>query len=1373
MYDRQEPLFAAQAEQADLFADNAGSAANAGSGGSGGNVDGAGNAGDHGDGATAEEAGSAAPGSAAGEPALPGSGQPAPRGLDAPQVFAPATSFEVRDAFQKLVHLDLLGPWEGDTEQLPARSPGPRERYLVGMLGPKPSARSIEEAADEVPDTEIGAEGSGEDGELPDKLTPQNLGRIWASSKGMMFAVPGDVDVLTVTASWGRYAKSEVQVDDGKGGTRPAQAWSREPVSYVKQIRLDGEPSERVPLTMERPDERGVLLAVGVRSQKDGRRVVELTLINQQAAPVRAPDTAWLFQTELKVAAPNAAGEAAPCVFLPIDDPLDGDAGLAEDLEDRHLRLLYRDERRYASGRNVAVHAVVPDGQRCAAELYTTWLPVYDVPATVAPVGEGTPLAGVELSMDALADASPDELAAGLMPLATSYTAWLDVQEQRIPTLPEPLREAATLAVYKARQAARRVETGIALLSGRPLPSPAGPADPGEFVFTPERHQQALAAFRFANLAMAAQRRRTAMAKRREEHGLTYEQGMAQVEEEGAKAASWRPFQLAFVLLNMPSLTDPGHPERAADHTATVDLLFFPTGGGKTEAYLGLTAYTFAIRRLQRVVGVGAEARDGMSGVTVLMRYTLRLLTAQQFQRAAALVCAAEVLRREDPATWGEEPFRIGLWVGNAVSPNWFDGADKQIQEAREAPDSRRRANVLQTLTCPWCGEKLVAGRNIEVDVERRRVLLYCGRGREGDGDFCPFSKLGEDRILTARLDDPGEIAGRREGLPILTVDEEIYRLAPSLVIATVDKLAQLPWRGFAGHLFGRVSKRCPRHGYRHTDLDDAIGCGDKHHAKGKLPKTASVPVVRLRPPDLIIQDELHLISGALGTTVGLFEAAVDELCTWRAGGRDIGPKIVASTATTKRAERQVLGVFARGLAVFPPQVIDVSDTFFSRQVPVTPATPGRRYLGVCAHGVRLKSAEIRLAEILFLAGQTMFDRHGEAADPYMTVVGYFNATRELAGMRRYLDDDVTTRVRTHGRRKGLSDRLLARTDLLNIVELTSRISSADISDVLNRLEIGFDPELDTTRRRIEIRDELIDVLKEEKEKRRQAHPLADRYRDRRSDRRSDRTADRQPVDVVLATSMLQVGVDVSRFGLMVMTGQPKNTAEYIQASSRVGRTAERPGLVITLYNWSRPRDLAHFEDFEHYHATFYRQVEALSVTPYTRRALDRGTTATIVAAIRHAEESYSGNRDAEDVPLDGEPVRHVVTRMLRRAEAVGGPRSREYLDARIKAVTDMWQQRTQGPARLGYERKATKQETIAPLIDRAGNAPWGLMTVGNSMRETENDINLLLPASGAIFDSPVGATAWVFSTPDATDDDTDIPVGDELGVSTIGGGAK
>ncbi|HEX5493431.1 MAG TPA: DISARM system helicase DrmA [Mycobacteriales bacterium] len=1310
----------------------------------------------------------------AGEAAAGGGGSP-PGGLDGEQEFEGATSYEVRDEVEKLVRRDLLGPWDGETERFRRGASGPRERYLVGMLGPKAAPKSTVDNADELPDTETGVSGDAADGELPDVSTPQNLGRIWASSAGLSFTVPASVDAVSVTAGWGRYTRQGSDED-------PRPAWTREPVEHRLEVRLDNGASQRIPLpntgtagtTATQPgepgepghpggsDADGVFLAVTVR-RRDAGRVVELALVNAQAEPGGTADVAWLFQAGLSVTATD--GDSA--IFLPTGDPADemtgptgGPAGgpdgvnpaadphraavAADDLEDVHLRLLYRHARRYASGRNVAVHPSVRDGDRRAHRLDTTWLPTHDVPITLAPTGAG--MAGIQLSMDALADSGPDDLRAGLEPLVAGYESWLDERQAELPGLPDRLRPAGEAAVFTARQAAARIRAGIALLTDENAP----------------RHGQALAAFRFANRAMAAQRRHTTLAALREQTGLGYAAARVEVWARGAAEASWRPFQLAFVLLNLPALTDPAHPERAADATGTVDLLFFPTGGGKTEAYLGLTAFTFAIRRLQGVVGAGERARDGGAGVAVLMRYTLRLLTAQQFQRAAALVCAAEVIRREDPDTWGGEPFRIGLWVGGGVSPNWFDEAREQIAAAREAGDGSR-VNVLQTLACPWCGTPLRGHHDLDVGEDDRRVRLFCPNG-EG-ASACPFSR----RISP-------------DGLPILTVDEDIYRYAPGLVVATVDKLAQLPWRGFAGVLFGRVREHCPRHGYRHDDLDTRIGCGARHNRKGALPAVTSRPVTRLRPPDLVIQDELHLISGALGTTVGLFEAAVAELCTWTVssgvdsmdgmdrvdgvGTVDTAPKIVASTATTRRAREQVLGVFGRDLTVFPPQVLDVRDTYFSVQVPVSPTHPGRRYLGVCAHGVRMKSAEIRLAEILLIAGQTAADRHGPPADPYLTLVGYFNATRELAGMRRYLDDQVTTRVRRNGRRKGLSDRIVSATGMLTVQELTSRISSADISDVLKRLEIGFNAELDTSARRRAIAAEISEALKSKP--RRTSHPLAERWSERA------RTG-RVPVDVVLATSMLQVGVDVSRFGLMVVTGQPKNTAEYIQASSRVGRDPARPGLVVTLYNWSRPRDLAHYEDFEHYHATFYRQVEALSVTPYTRRALDRGSAATFLAAVRHTQDAYSRNADAHDVPLDGPAVAGITRRLLARAEVVGGPRGRDYLAERIGRITDLWRQARTGQTRLGYATGRSGQQQLRGLLRRAGDGRWDDLTVGMSMRETENEINLLVPGGDGVFTPTYGAPPWTFGPPggDGSAGDGDGgdggDSGDELGESGAG----
>ncbi|MFE2567079.1 DISARM system helicase DrmA [Streptomyces mirabilis] len=1239
-----------------------------------------------------------------------------PHPLDeVPQTFRAGDSYAVRDGLVTYVRRDLMGPWDGETETLSSASSGPRDRYLVGMLGPQPQAVTGDEialAAAQSADSDSGDEQEGDDGEPQDRLTPQAAGHIWASSMGLSFTVPASVGTLSAHVRWGRYTQSEEVTD--RGTTR--RVWSREPIEHPVDIDVTSMAGRIVELERE-----AVVLDVQVRQHvghagTEELRVVELTLVNRQQDSREARDAHWLFQTEIDV---TAFPDDQAAIFLPVDDPLDlANRGNApEDSEDRRLRLLYRDSLSHAKGRNVAVHAHVRDGERNAHRLTTTWLPEYDVRATTAPtLEEQDLLRGLELGMDELAalavPARRNELSAVLAPLADGYGTWLEQQRREAHSLPDDLRESAGVAIEQALEICDRITLGIDRLV----------AD-----------DTALEAFRFANRAMALQRRNTAIAAARagrEDDRGSYQEAYDEVYAKGKEAASWRPFQLAFVLLNLDSLTQPGHAHRGTGREALVDLLFFPTGGGKTEAYLGLAAYTFALRRLQGTLGSGTEARSGEAGVGVLMRYTLRLLTAQQFQRAAALVSACEVLRREEFARdvrWGATPFRIGLWVGTSVSPNWFDEAKEQIADARESA-SDKHARVLQVLTCPWCGSGLTARSHMEYDEGRRRVLLYCPRA-EGE-DRCPFS----------RRESPGE------GIPVLTVDEEIYRFAPALLIATVDKFAQLPWNGYAGLLFGRVTELCPRHGYRHDDLDAKTGCGSRHNAKGDLPGVIAQPVNRLRPPDLIIQDELHLISGALGTIVGLFESAVDQLCTWSVTDshgqrREVGPKIVASTATTKRAADQVLGVFGRKVAVFPPQVLDVGDTFFSRQVELSRENPGRRYLGVCAHGTRLKAAEIRVAEILLLAGQQLFDDYGKPADPYMTLVGYFNATRELAGMRRYMDDDITTRVRSNGSRRGqdtLADRIVSKAGMLSIQELTSRISSSDIGVALKRLEIGFDPERDTSDRRRAFLREYATAMKEKREPRAAMTPTA-----------------RQAVDVVLATSMLQVGVDVSRFGLMLVVGQPKNTAEYIQASSRVGRDAKRPGLVVTLYNWSRPRDLAHYEDFEHYHATFYRQVEALSVTPFTRRALDRGVAATYVAALRQASYNTSRNLDAHDVDLDGPLAQEVERRLLERAERVGGERPRQYLSERLDRLKDEWRRkREENSSALGYRKEKRKTTIVSGLLRRADGTRWTELTVGMSMRETENEINLLLPGGGAFLEeSSGGGPDWNFGVSDPDSD--------------------
>ena len=251
-------------------------------------------------------------------------------------------------------------------------------------------------------------------------------------------------------------------------------------------------------------------------------------------------------------------------------------------------------------------------------------------------------------------------------------------------------------------------------------------------------------------------------------------------------------------------MVDPTHPERSDPTAAIADILWFPTGGGKTEAYLGLTAFTLAIRRLQGKVG----EYDGNAGVTVLMRYTLRLLTLQQFQRATALICACEVIRKSDAQKWGREPFRIGLWIGQRSTPNWTDESDQIVKEYRRGGSFRSSAvgghgTPHQLTNCPWCGATLVPGRDLQVETYKAgmgRTLVYC------PSSSCEFNQRN----------------AKGEGLPVVVVDEEVYRRLPSLLIATVDKFAQMPWKGEVEMLFGKVNAYCPRHGFRSPDIEDS-----------------------------------------------------------------------------------------------------------------------------------------------------------------------------------------------------------------------------------------------------------------------------------------------------------------------------------------------------------------------------------------------------------------------------------------------------------------------------------------------------------------------------------------------------------------------
>jgi hypothetical protein len=1178
-----------------------------------------------------------------------------------------ATSFEVRAELEDRLERDLLGPWDGPTEELPPGT-SPAERYLLGRLVPRPSREAPDGAAapylsDEDPgetepgeavdaeesdpslvDREVSASDNGAGEEEPESETTVRSGSMAASAIGLAFSVPTDVHRITVEAKWGRYQRAPSEVHETPTG-RPSMTWHRVQAGGPVEIPLDAEGSG---YEVPDPEQEGVTVHYTVR-HRGPRRVVELALVNGQRPAAKTPDVARLYQVGLTATALD--GNAA--IFLGHNDPgLNGSMGGNDD-ERRLLELLNRERRIYAHGRQCAVDAPVREGECRAWKLATTCFPDAEVPLVVPGKVPGLVLDMARLGSPELGG---EELVRALRPLVTGYRRWLDTQAERLGE-PEVARyePAGSHALEQARDVAGRLERAIDMLRDNGV---------------------AREAFRFANQAMALQRVRSEVVRGRLASADADVAGLLR-EHDVPKNRSWRPFQLAFVLLCLPGLTDPSHPDAhrgAVDPDgAEVQLLFFPTGGGKTEAYLGLAAYTFAIRRLQGVIGSGTDARDGTRGVAVLMRYTLRLLTAQQFQRASALICACEWLRKERLAAgdsrWGTTPFRIGLWVGKSVTPNDFDDADRQITESRGY--EKTIGGPLQLAVCPWCGSRLSGSRDLKTSRLRRRVLLYCS---DPEGD-CPFTERRS----------PGE------GLPVLTVDEEIYRLTPSLVIATVDKLAQLPWKAATATLFGLVATECMRHGWQSPDFTSF--CRTMHRASGDLPAAEVRPVMRLRPPDLIIQDELHLISDALGSMVGLYETAVDRLCSVSLDGQIVRPVLVASTATVRRARDQVEQVFARGLTVFPPPVLDAGNTFFSRLVAPSKDTPGRRYRGVLAPGERLKSVEIRVVAALMEHAQFLLDRHGVAADPYMTVVDYFTSTRELAGMRRLVEDDVTDRLR--------SQQVRTRRRPPIVDELTGRMPSSRIAENLAELERPFDPAFDSTAAMDEFRRD----------------PAAAR------ERAGERV---RPLDVLLATSMLQVGVDVQRLGLMVVTGQPKNTAEYIQATSRVGRSAERPGLVVTIYQWSRPRDLAHYESFGYDHATFGLKVEGLTTTPFSDRALDRGLTGVLVTAMRHAGIGSLPNGAAHTVPLSGAGVSALIGDIEQRAARVTHDQARaSQVGSELRHRLDRWYGRRQElrTGVLGYEEGAD----IAGLLRRPDEGGWDLWSAPLSLREVEAEIILQL----------------------------------------------
>lgn len=1129
-----------------------------------------------------------------------------------------------RELLQDAVRDDLHGPAGGPWEEIVGMSV--RDRYVVGKLAPR--------------ETELGGDQVEELGGGAGKVEPEDGGKeidastntsLVPSSFGFTFCVDPEVQELMLDAQWGRYDRTEGSEPDPKTGKIP-MVWKRTPTGGAIPLKLVNGPIAPTPLYEGSPE---VVVQGMIRQAANGDRLITVFLVNGQEQPKGSPDKAWIFQPELRVHHPEGLSVFRRRPVLGDGDP---------DEERTALEMIYRRRVEFAVGHGVSIHASVDveDPER-ASVVRTVVMPESEVAVTETPGLEPEDRPAMRrlvkdgfLDMRKLASLSQVDLAEVLNLLANDYEAWIGEQRSRIGGTVLGFDTAAQEAMNRCARVLERLREGISVLV---------------------TNENALKAFRIANLAMADQRIRSIYAlERRRDRAKALDPKDFDI----LKNRSWRPFQLAFVLLSIPALADPTHRDRTDPIEAIADLLWFPTGGGKTEAYLGVAAFTMAIRRLQGVVG----GLDGTRGLAVIMRYTLRLLTLQQFQRASTLICALEMLRKGDPEL-GKSAFTIGLWVGQKVTPNTTEQSHQAIYAIREKK-RQESSTPAQLTTCPWCGEEIDPGRDIIVDKELGTTRIYCGDKLSQ----CPFS-IGVEGS---------------HGIPVVVVDEEIYHRPPSMLIATVDKFAMMAWKGQTRTLFGRSSRVCPRHGL----IWPGAECNGDHKKKKDLPPTTGFDIPGFRPPDLIIQDEFHLISGPLGTMVGLYEAAVDELCSWKIGEKVVRPKVVASSATVRKGKEQVKNVFLREISVFPPHGLDVEDNFFSVQRAID-QKPGRRYVGICAPGSSRPAVLIRLYVALLTAGKALFDRFGPPADPYMTVVGYFNSLRELGGMKRLAEDDVQTRAfrvqRSDVKRPGLAQR-----SVNQIEELTSRVSSKDIPKKLDLLELKFKKHW------------------EKKEAR--------------------------AIDIVLATNMLSVGVDVNRLGLMAVNGQPKSTAEYIQATSRVGRSF--PGIVYTVLVWSRPRDLSHYETFEHYHGTFYKHVEAQSVTPFSPRALDRGLTGTLISLLRGREDAFTPNLGAQEAVNPSRPELKAACDLLvnRAWKATNDPGTQRLAVDMLAERLDLWAKEIQRSHRdLGYERP-TRGGTTAPLLSKPGFNPWDTFTVPMSMREVEPGVRLQMDGE-IITDAP------------------------------------
>lgn len=1021
----------------------------------------------------------------------------------------------MRDDIVKFIRQELIGPdpvkphIQDNGEEIIFPIP-PRQRYSAGILFPSPnndgggSTYSTADSTTGIEDEVIKGgieENSAESSEIiEDNNTSSNVGDDFEEEIGLANSfLPSAMGFscfskiphngYNVRINLGVYSIQDYNEPRDDGTIKSRKAYYRSSLDQSLQIEATEIPIKSgisKEFSLFGKDGKKIELVLNIRNRthgndsNDGINLLTFTLINKNLGTsenIRNEDC--FFQVSFSV----SADENCFCPYKLAGSKTDQD-------DEKSNQLLFRKKKTFAVGHGCSP-AWVDDDSQIVNTISTEAIPTYEIKPIVP-----NELKSVELKMFDMSDLTKIDITSNLIKLNLEYEKWIDEQEAIAKgELKDDFLKTALRHIESCRACLKRMKEGVELLKSNPKVNRA---------------------FKLMNKAMLLQQLHYGIEMRNwivEKGNITgleksiipdiNDQSTWQKNSDGSlKVGSWRPFQIAFILINLHSMLDAKHPDRKM-----VDLIWFPTGGGKTEAYLGLSAFTIFLRKLK-------DKTD--SGTSVLMRYTLRLLTAQQFQRAAALICACEKIREENKEELGTDKITIGLWVGE-LTPNKRVDATKILKKMSQG---KEEDNPFVVLKCPWCGSQMG---------------LIKGTKKDEIKGYKPRKVNNHDSVVF-KCDNESECDFAKEDfrLPLIVIDEDIYDCPPTLLIGTVDKFAMLTWRPEARTLFGFTGSE------------------------------------RKTPPELIIQDELHLISGPLGSMVGLYETMIEELCT----SNGVKPKIIASSATISRAKEQINSLYGRGkenVNIFPAQCLSAGDSFFAYEEKNSDKVPGRLYIGVFASALPSHAtAQVRVLSALLQSVKSIKVSDEKLRDPYWTTLIYFNSIRELGHAATLIRADITEYLNSIYIRKKITgtERRFINVDR----ELTSRINGSQITDIL---------------------EELLKEYPKEK----------------------------YPIDVCLATNMISVGVDIPRLGLMSVIGQPKTTSEYIQATSRVGRSKKGPGLVFTIYNCSKPRDRSHFEHFQEYHSKIYSKVEPTSVTPFSPPARERALHAILVGLIRFYSE--------------------------------------------------------------------------------------------------------------------------------------------------------